>query len=348
MQALILAGGSGTRFWPASRRQRPKQLLALEGDVSLLRTTLERIEPLIPARSVWVCTTTALAPAIRRELPEVPEEQVLVEPMGRNTAPAIGWSLHAMPPEVRSGVVAVLPADHRVSNPAAFCEALESAAAVCETKDWVMTLGVVPSHPETGFGYLELEEILEPTTGLRRVRRFTEKPDRETAERFFEGGDHLWNAGIFVFRGETLLRLLERHQPELAEGLAEIGAEPGLARELYPRLPAVSIDHGVMEKLDNLGTLPLDCGWSDLGSWAALWEILDRDAEGNAGRGENVMVDGNGNLLYADSGMIAALGVSDLVVVKTGDAVLVVPRGRSQEVREIVAELERRGRSDLL
>lgn len=348
MQALILAGGSGTRFWPASRRRRPKQLLSLEGEVSLLRATVERLEPLIPARSVWVCTTEALAPEVRRELPGVPAEQILAEPVGRNTAPAIGWSLRSMPREVRDGVVAVLPADHRVADPAAFRDALERAAVVCEADSRIMTLGVVPTRPETGFGYLELDAVLDRETGLRRVCRFTEKPDLETAKRFVEGGDHLWNAGIFVFRGTTLLELMEGVQPELAVGLEAIADQPSRTRELYPSLPSVSIDHGLIEKLDDLGTLPLDCGWSDLGSWAALWEILDRDADGNAGRGDHVAVAGSDNLLFADEGMIAVAGVSGLVVVKAGDAVLVVPRERSQEVREIVAELERRGRSDLL
>jgi mannose-1-phosphate guanylyltransferase len=353
VQALILAGGSGTRFWPLSRKNRPKQLLALEGERTLLRDTVERLRPLVPPEAVWICTTRALAEAVRRELPEVPPEQVLLEPEGRNTAPAIGWSVRSMPEEARRGVVAVLPADHRVGDPAAFRDTLARAAQAVETEDRVMTLGVTPRWPETGYGYLELEPPSGDggPGGLRRVRRFVEKPSLEDAERFVASGHHLWNAGIFLFRGTTFLDVLARLQPELARGLEEIAAAPERVAEIYPRLPADSIDYAVMEKLDGIAALPLDCGWSDLGSWAALDEVLPRDAAGNtgnAGRGDTVAVDAGGNLLFSDAGLIAVLGVRDLVVVRTGDAVLVMPKERSQEVRRIVAELAARRREDLL
>jgi mannose-1-phosphate guanylyltransferase len=347
MQALILAGGSGTRFWPLSRKASPKQLLALEGERSLLRDTLERLRPLVGPESVWVCTTEALGEQVRAELPEVPPEQILLEPVGRNTAPAIGWSVRAMPEAARQGVVAVLPADHRVGDPAAFRATLERAGRLVEREDRVMTLGVTPRRAETGYGYLELA----PGAGLdgvRRVRRFVEKPTPENAARFVASGDYLWNAGIFVFRGATFLEVLARLQPELARGLEEIAAAPGRLRELYARLPADSVDYAVMEKLDAISTLPLDCGWSDLGSWEALDEVLPRDAQGNTGRGDTLALEAGNNLLFSDSGTVAVLGVEGLVVVRTGDAVLVMPKARSQEVRKIVAELAARGRGDLL
>ncbi|MFL6235756.1 MAG: mannose-1-phosphate guanylyltransferase [Thermoanaerobaculia bacterium] len=347
VRALILAGGSGTRFWPLSRKSRPKQLLALEGERTLLRDTLERLAPGIGPESVWVCTTEALADAVRRDLPEVPPEQILSEPEGRNTAPAIAWAVRSMPEEARRDVVAVLPADHRMGDPAAFRAALERAARVVEREDRVMTLGVVPRWAETGYGYLELE-LGEGEEGVRRVRRFVEKPSAENAERFARSGNYLWNAGIFLFRGTTLLDVVARLQPELARGLEEIAAAPDRLRELYGRLPADSIDYAVMEKLDGIATVPLDCGWSDLGSWEALDEILPKDAQGNTGRGDALAVDARGNLLFADQGTIAVLGVEDLVVVRTGDAVLVMPKARSQEVRKIVNELTSRGRGDLL
>ena len=347
MQALILAGGSGTRFWPLSRKRSPKQLLALEGEQSLLRDTLERLRPLVGPESVWVCTTAALGERVRAELPEVPARQVLLEPQGRNTAPAIGWSVRSMPEAARQGVVAVLPADHRVGDPAAFRSALERAARIVEREDRVMTLGVTPRWAETGYGYLELEPGAG-VDGVRRVRRFVEKPTAENAARFVASGQYLWNAGIFVFRGATFLDVLARLQPELARGLEEIAAAPGRLHELYARLPADSIDYAVMEKLDGISALPLDCGWSDLGSWEALDEVLPRDAQGNTGRGDTLAVDATGNLLFSDAGTVAVLGVEGLVVVRTGDTVLVMPKARSQEVRRLVSELAARGRGDLL
>ena len=347
MQALILAGGSGTRFWPLSRQKSPKQLLALEGERSLLRDTLERLRPLVGPESVWVCTTEALGERVRSELPEVPPGQILLEPQGRNTAPAIGWSVRSMPEAARQGVVAVLPADHRVGDPAAFRATLEAAGRIVEREDRVMTLGVTPRRAETGYGYLELEPGAG-REGVRRVRRFVEKPTAENAARFVASGDYLWNAGIFVFRGATFLEVLARLQPGIARGLEEIAAAPGRLRELYARLPADSVDYAVMEKLDAISTLPLDCGWSDLGSWEALDEILPRDAQGNTGRGDTLAVDASNNLLLSDSGTLAVLGVEGLVVVRTGDAVLVMPKSRSQEVRRIVTELAARQRGDLL
>jgi mannose-1-phosphate guanylyltransferase len=347
MQVLILAGGSGTRFWPLSRKNRPKQLLALEGERTLLRDTVERLRPLVEPESIWICTTRVLEDAVRRELPEVPPQQILLEPEGRNTAPAIGWSVRSMPEPVRCGPVAVLPADHRIGDPAAFRATLEQAARAVERADLVMTLGVTPRWAETGYGYLELDSE-SAEGGPRRVRRFVEKPTPEKAEELFRSGNHLWNAGIFVFRGTTFLDILQRLQPELARGLEEIAAAPERLGELYGRLPADSVDYAVMEKLDAISTLPLDCGWSDLGSWAALDEILPRDEAGNTGRGDVVAVESGGNLLFSDAGAIAVLGVEGLVVVRTGDAVLVMPKERSQEVRKIVAQLQERGRKDLL
>lgn len=348
MQALILAGGSGTRFWPLSRRSFPKQLLALEGDRSLLQATVDRLAPLVEPSAVWVVTTRALAEAVREQLPEVPAEQVLAEPEGRNTAPAIGWALGCMAAAGQSGVVAVLPADHRFAEAEGFRATLAHAAETVEAEDWVMTLGVKPRWAETGYGYLELGEELDAKIELRRVARFSEKPDGETAERYYREGNHLWNAGIFVFRASTLLGHLETFEPELAEALREIAAHPDRTETLYPTLKKISIDYAVMERLEQIATLPLDCGWSDLGSWEALAEVLPEDGDGNCVRGDVIAIEASRNLLVADQGTIAVLGVDDLVVVRDGDTVLVLPRSRSQDVRSIVEALRSGDRQELL
>ncbi len=345
-RALILAGGSGTRFWPSSRGDRPKQLLRLGGEESLLRQTVARLEGLVDVADVWICTTRKLADAIAAELPELDSSRILVEPEGRDTAAAIAWALGEM--EADASVVCVLPADHPVAEPAAFRTTLGAACSAVAATDRVLTLGVVPSRPETGYGYLELGEVLDDASGLRRVAHFREKPDAETARTYLEGGRHLWNAGIFILRGGRLLELVAEHVPDLAEGLERIRSHPEDLDRLYAELPRISIDYAVMERCDDLATLPLDCGWSDLGSWSALFDVVETTPEGNFLSGDVVAVDASNNCLIGESGTVAVVGVRDLVVVRTEDAVLVVPRERAQDVKKLVEELRRRRRTDLL
>lgn len=344
--AIILAGGSGTRFWPLSRRERPKQLLTLEGERSLLQATLDRLSPLLEPEDVWISTTDLLVEALREQLPEVPRDHYVLEPIGRNTAPALAWAVQSLPPERQRGAIVVLPADHRVADGAAFRRALERAVIAAEQDDRMLALGVVPRWAETGYGYLEVETQAPDHLGLRRVAQFTEKPDRATAERFLSTGNYLWNAGIFVFRGETLLRRLTEFEPELARAVAELADAPQRLAELYPRLKSISIDNAVMERLRDLDTLALDCGWSDLGSWAALAEVRERDGSDNVVQGDVVAIEARHNLLFAEEGTIAVVGVHGLAVVRTHDAVLVLPLERAQEVRAILAELESRGRGE--
>ena len=300
-----------------SRQANPKQLQALVGEHSLLRATFLRLQPQLQPEDVWVVTTEALADALAAQLPEVPRGQILAEPTGRNTLPAIAWALSTMKSQLGADIaVAVLPSDHYMSDPESFRATLERAFSAVEETGHVMTLGVQPRYAETGYGYLELESEPQELSPVR-VTRFTEKPDAETAASFLEGGRHLWNAGIFVLDANVLLDLVQAYQPELAQGLEQIEAaktQEDVAR-LYAQLPKESIDTGVMEHHDQTSTLPLS-GWSDLGSWEALSELLEKK-DGNYPRGDVLAIDSSENILFADEGQIAVLGVEGLVVVRT-------------------------------
>lgn len=350
---LILAGGSGTRFWPLSRRDRPKQLLRLFEELSLLQRTVERVRPLATPENVWVCTTERLADQVAQQLPDVPRAQILAEPEPRNTAPAIAWAVAQMPDEVRDGAIVVLAADHFVSDEDAFCDAVALAVRTATEQRRILTLGVVPRWAETGYGYLELEREVGSELEAIELRRFVEKPDAETAEEFVAGGRHLWNAGNFVFCGDVFLERVARDLPELSEGLERLAqAEPEERAAIYGELPKISVDHGVMERQQDLMTVPLDCGWNDVGSWQALAELVEPDADGNRARGRILAHEAERNFVYVDGAAepktVALLGVDDLVVVQTADAILVMPRERSQQVRVLVDALRAADDEDLL
>lgn len=348
--AVIMAGGSGTRFWPASQPERPKQLLALApGDErSLLRATVDRIAPLVPIERVLVVTSMALADATRADLPGLPEQNLLAEPIGRNTAPCVGWAAAAIRRRAPDARLMVLPADHHIGDEKAYLETLATAIEAAGNGDLV-TVGLKPTRPETGYGYIEVGEKIADE--VWRARRFVEKPTRERAEQLFASGSYLWNSGMFFFRADAILEAIGHHLPGLAKGLAaldeaaEAGNEAAAVAEGYADLPRVSLDHGVMEKADGVSVVPGDFGWSDLGSWTTAWELSTKDDDGNATGSDSVLVDASGNLVRAPLGKVVALvGVSDLVVVDTQDALLVVPRSRAQEVREVVQRLaERKG-----
>ncbi len=367
--ALILAGGSGTRFWPLSRQQRPKQLLGLMGKESLLQGTVQRLEPLVQSERVFYSTTTALSELVEADLSVVqigPAEdfkrRILAEPMGRNTLPAIAWSVdviaRAIQSESEAGadpVIVVLPSDHYVTEPEAFKQALAVAIAEAESNARIVTLGVPPRWAETGYGYLELTTKVDQL-GVYAVERFTEKPDEEHATAFVAGGRHLWNAGIFVFRASVFVERMREFQPEILDLVEELGSvledassETSERRgEIYAQMPNVSIDFGLMEHLTDIAAVPLECGWNDLGSWDALVAVLEPDEAGNFARGDTLAVSASNNLLFADEGTIAVVGVDDLVVVRTKDSVLVVKRGNAQSVRDVIAALRDAQREDLL
>jgi mannose-1-phosphate guanylyltransferase len=358
VHAVILAGGSGTRFWPASRRLLPKQLLPLAGrpGEALIAATVRRLEPLVTPEQVWIATGQALADATATALPRVPRSQILAEPVARNTAPPIGWAAAVIARRDPQALVAVLPADHFIGDEPGFRRVLECALRAAED-GWLTTIGVVPTRPETGYGYIEVGDSLGE--GANAVVRFVEKPDRERAQQFLAGKRHLWNAGMFFFRAGVMRAAVAKHLPALGSALDELdaaaaaGDEARVLAEVFPTMPSISIDHGVMEKAERLAVVPGSFGWNDVGSWEVAWELAARDERGNALPEGTVAVDATNNLVVdltraTTRRRFALLGVSDLVLVETDDAVLVIPRERAQDVRAVVDALKDRGETDKL
>ncbi|MDB4971065.1 MAG: Mannose-phosphate guanylyltransferase [Myxococcales bacterium] len=337
-------------MWPASRKRRPKQFLPiLDGGRTLLGATVERVQGLVPDERILVVTAADQVDEVLRTAPSVPRENIVIEPQARNTAPCIGLGALEVLRRDPAAVLAVLPSDQWVRDAVGYRATLARAIDVARDGA-IVTIGIVPTAPETGFGYLEVGA--ETERGARVVERFVEKPDRATAEKYLAARRYLWNSGMFFFACKRLLETVRMHMPELASILHAIEREPERTAELYPQAPSVSIDYGVMEKLPrgDVFCVPGEFGWNDVGSWSALGELRPHDADGNTIATENgVTVDARGNILYSDGKrVIAAIGVEDLVIVATDDAILVMPRSRAQDVREVVKCLETTNRKEFL
>ena len=352
--AVILGGGAGTRLWPSSRRARPKQLLSLGAPESLIASAVRRGRAIVGAENTLVVTAADQADALRAALPDLPADNVVVEPVPRNTAAAVG--LGAVTAQRRAGpdaVIAVLPADPYIADEPTFERLVR--LAIVEARDTIVTIGVMPTHAETGFGYIRLGARL-PRAGadaVHDVGGFYEKPDRPTAERYVASGEYLWNSGMFFLTAQRMLEEARQHLPALGALLDAAAAAPDPEKVIasgYADAPSISIDHGIMEKAGGLRVIPGAFGWNDVGSWAALPALRAPDERGNVVIGGATLLDGDGNIVVADEGApyVGVLGVRDLVVVATKDAVLVIPKDRAQDVRRIVEAAKQSGRDDLL
>jgi len=354
LYGLILAGGRGTRFWPRSRRNRAKQVLRFFGDRSLIQQTVDRLRPVLPPDRIWILTNDHLRGEIVEQLPEVPKRQILAEPAARNTAPAIGLAAHILQSIDPDAVMGVFPADHVIGKAREYAKLLRPAFRAAAHGEMVV-LGIEPRWAETGYGYIEFPAGMH--TGSRdplRVLSFREKPDASTAAGFLAAGNFYWNSGMFFWRTSVLLDALRRFLPKTASLLASLppfGSRQFTAKlqEMFPLCDNISIDYAVLERAANVVGIPAgDIGWNDVGSWNAVYELQKRDPQGNALRADTLVEDSTGNYVDAEGKLVALLGVKDLIVVDTPDALLIAGRGHAQRVGDLVKRLEKSGRDELL
>ncbi len=354
---VILAGGRGTRFWPLSRRKLAKQLLALDGKRTMIQQTVARLLPLAPAKKFWVITNEDLRLAILKQLPRLPKAQVLAEPAGRNTAPAIGLAAFLLLRENPDAVIGMFPSDHVIGDVERYRETLERGIEIAAAGPNIVVLGIRPNRAETGYGYIEAEGGRAFEGEPLRVRRFNEKPDAKKAAEFVAAGNYFWNSGIFLWSARTLAGALREHLPKTAPLLEEIAATlgtrkfTGTFRKLYPKCENISVDYAVLEprsakgeQAGNIFCLPADFGWNDLGSWTALHEhhtAKSNPPEGNLVAASGVcLMNARGNYIHAPGKFVAAVGVNDLVVVETADALLITTRQHAQDVGKVVKYLD--------
>ena len=363
---VILAGGSGTRFWPRSRRARTKQVLALDGERSMIQQTAERLNSLGGLDKTWVITNEYLAHEIGEQLRGIPTEQLIQEPVGRNTAPACGLAAFLIERQNPDAILGIFPSDHVIGDEPRFLRTLQKGIALATAGENIVVLGIEPTRAETGYGYIETGDLTKDDAALH-VRRFTEKPNQNRADEFLAAGNYYWNSGMFLWKARTLANAVREHLPETApllEGIAAAYGTPQFTEvfhALYPKCENISVDYAVLEPrsakgehLSNLYCLPAEFSWNDLGSWASLYEYqketrLRGDGEGNvADTSGHLTIEAADNYIYSPKKFVALIGVENLVVVDTEDALLIVHRDRSQDVGKIVKELAQGGRNELI
>ena len=355
MKFVIRAGGIGTRLWPFSRKNRPKQFHAMAGSTTMLQDAVARIAPIGHGEDVFVSTGEAMADLVQTQLPDLSAEHLLIEPALRNTGPAVGLECALLEARFPGCVVASLGSDHYIGKNEEFCRLLQAAEAAIESHpDYLFTLGVTPTRAETGYGYIRRGALLETVRDveIHAVDAFTEKPDIARAQEYVESGQYLWNSNMFVWKAETVLNLFARYEPEMYQILERIGQAVGSGREreviaeAYPQLKAVAIDNAIIERAEKVATIESDIEWGDIGTWAALTDVLPTDEQGNLFSAQVVALDSQNTTVYAPSGKVVALiGMEDVVVVDTEDALLICRKDEAQRVRDVLETLEKSGES---
>ena len=350
--AVIMAGGGGTRFWPLSRSQTPKQLLNLSGKDVMVNETIARLSRVAQKEDIFIVTNAAQAEKMARVTAgRMAAENILKEPAARNTAACIGYAAMKIAKEHGDGVMIVTPSDAYIRDEAEYARILETAAAAAEQEDVLVTVGITPTFPATGYGYIKF------TQGggvVKRVEQFVEKPDRVTAERYLADGNYVWNSGVFVWKASAILRRFEKLLPDIYADLQKIAAALGRAdeaqvlAEVYPRIRSVSVDYGIMEHAENILVVPGEFGWNDVGSWDMMNVLHAEDENGNIALGDVLLLESKNTTVYSGGRLVAVVGAEDLIVAETPDAVMVCPRSKAQDVKKLVDELKARGRKEVL
>ncbi len=342
LYAVIMAGGAGTRFWPQSTEAKPKQFLALFGQKTMLQTTVQRIEPLIPSDRILIVTNKRYADLVAEQLPDIPRQNIIGEPVGKNTAPCVGAAAAFIAQKDENATMAVLPADHLIKNEKAFISTLKQADEKARHSEALVTLGIQPHRPETGFGYIEFEKDDEANSGeAQKVVQFREKPDEVTAEKFLKAGNFLWNSGMFIWQVSTIISEFKKHLPDVYEQIKKLQSEQITLGNFYHTCSSVSIDYGIMEKAKKVWVIPADFDWNDVGDWKAFYELSKKDKNGNAIHAETWIVENaENNLVQSQSGKVIALsGVDNIAFIETDKAILVCDIDEAQSIKQAVNQI---------
>lgn len=353
--AVVMAGGVGTRFWPKSRRRNPKQFLKLLGKASLLDSTLRRLQKIIPPKNCFVVTNKAYHDQVLASLGDVPKENIILEPDNKETASCVALAAAMLSQKNPNAIMIALPADHYIGDEEKFLNIIKKAISFAEEHDDFVTLGITPTEPKTGYGYIKFSTEYEDSQGVYKVERFTEKPDENTAQGFLEEGGYLWNSGIFIFRLTVFFEGVKTYLPEMQAGLSRIirhlskKTENKVIEAAYRSFPKTSIDYGIMEKVHNIAVIPSGFTWDDVGSWSALEKYLPKDEGSNSlSGGKFISVDTSGCIIDSEAKLIAAIGVKDLIIIQTGDCLLVCHKSKDQEVKKLVEKLKVQGLEEYL